>query len=37
MTPKQQDIGLNFICTNPKAINEGLVKMNYGCKTGEKR
>ena len=36
MTPKQADIGLNFICTNSKQI-KGFVKASYECKIGEKR
>lgn len=35
MTPRQQHIGLNFICTNPKQ-EKGLVKANFKCEYGEK-
>ena len=35
MIPRQAKIGLNAICTNPDQ-KKGLVKLNYGCKFGEK-
>lgn len=35
ITPKREEIGMNFICTNTLQI-KGLVKMNFGCEKGNK-
>jgi len=35
MTPKRNNIGMNFICTNSEQT-KGLVKASFGCEKGSK-